>query len=203
MTVAIVWMVQHDGTNVEMLYPYPDLGVTTLTNTALEAIALTTTAATNASTGKSIYVNDKKYRMPMWAANTGANLAGAFNCANNALCLFIALKEPKGPVGGEGEKSLSVEYKYSRQISANAQGEEFSGFNNNPSLNPLVEVAEVGSDRFWSTTLDGSPSISFGSTTEIHECSKRGLCDYATGQCKCFDGYSGRDCGKRSSLGLA
>merc|ERR1711990_746779 len=26
------------------------------------------------------------------------------------------------------------------------------------------------------------------------ECSSRGTCDYATGECKCFDGFSGRGC---------
>jgi hypothetical protein len=30
------------------------------------------------------------------------------------------------------------------------------------------------------------------------ECSSRGTCDYATGQCKCFDGYEGKGC-RRSS----
>jgi hypothetical protein len=30
------------------------------------------------------------------------------------------------------------------------------------------------------------------------ECSSRGTCDYATGECKCFDGFSGRGCRRTS-----
>jgi len=30
------------------------------------------------------------------------------------------------------------------------------------------------------------------------ECSSRGTCDYATGQCKCFDGFEGRGCRRTS-----
>merc|ERR1719236_281442 len=30
------------------------------------------------------------------------------------------------------------------------------------------------------------------------ECSSRGTCDYATGECKCFDGFEGRGCRRTS-----
>ena len=39
-------------------------------------------------------------------------------------------------------------------------------------------------------------------TTENTECSNRGLCDYATGQCKCFTGYTDPDCSVQNALAL-
>merc|ERR1712096_31088 len=37
-------------------------------------------------------------------------------------------------------------------------------------------------------------------TTEAATCSNRGNCDGSTGQCECFEGFSGIDCGFRPSL---
>merc|ERR1712072_1682444 len=68
--------------------------------------------------------------------------------------------------------------------------------------NSLVSVEEVGSDRTWLAAVDGTPSIDFNSNREMHVCSKRGMCDYDTGLCSCFDGYSGYRCDKRSTTGI-
>jgi len=163
--------------------------------------------------GKSLAVNDHKYRFPYFMSpddpTTGAdNIAHAYtNCAKNALCVFITIPEP------EGRKDLTVNYKFKTLIRTAAAAEvdmkpneyttslarEIS--NKNGGVNALVSVEQVGSDRYWHKLIDGTPIISFNAEQTLHDCSRRGLCDFETGKCKCFDGYSGYKCQERSVLG--
>jgi hypothetical protein len=73
----------------------------------------------------------------------------------------------------------------------------FAGNSTTSSANSIVTVSEVGSDRVWHTGLDGTPAYTYNSNVEAHTCSKRGLCDYETGLCDCFEGYHGTACNKR------
>jgi len=193
---SFVWAVQHDGTKLLHAYPYPNTALTSFKNTDLEtaAGAVNSDKKKNTAGGKSLYVNDQKYRMPLWKANTAGAIATAYNCAKNSLCLFVKLNEPKG------SKNMVVNYKFSAKSGTTKLEEQYG---TDKSALGIVSVKEVGSDRVWSTALDGSPTIAFASTTKLHVCSKRGLCDYSTGTCKCFTGYSGHNCGKRNVLGLA
>jgi len=45
-------------------------------------------------------------------------------------------------------------------------------------------------------------STSTGGTTENSLCSSRGTCDYTTGDCKCFQGFTGVDCSKQNVLAM-
>merc|ERR1719337_658001 len=76
---------------------------------------------------------------------------------------------------------------------------EISNFNGG--TGSLVSVEEVGSERFWHKLIDGTPIIRYKSNQRLFDCSRRGLCDFETGKCKCFDGYSGYKCQERSVLG--
>lgn len=67
---------------------------------------------------------------------------------------------------------------------------------------PVVTVEEVGANRYWDVNLDGYPSLSYtGFNTD--ECSRRGLCDYETGECQCFSGYTGVSCSSQNSISFS
>merc|ERR1711920_859636 len=167
----------------------------------------------NFAQGKSLAVNDNKYRFPYFVSpdyNTkGADAMAKdyTNCDKNALCVFITIPEP------EGRKDLSVNYKFKTLIRTAAAAEkEFKPNEYTTSLareisntdggtNALVSVAQVGKARYWHKLIDGTPIIKFKDDQPLYDCSRRGLCDFETGKCKCFDGYSGYKCQERSVLG--
>jgi len=169
--------------------------------------------AGNFNAGKSLAVNDHRYRFPYFVSpeNTevGAALAASYtNCEANALCVFITIPEPTG------EKELTVNYKFKSTIRTLIAATEttFSPqdyytslareiSNVNDATGALVTVEEVGSARYWHKLIDGTPIISYNSNQRLFDCSRRGLCDFETGKCKCFDGYSGYKCQERSVLG--
>merc|ERR1712185_226288 len=115
------------------------------------------------------------------------------NCAKNSLCLFITIPEP------EGNKDLTVNYKFKTLIRTAVAEKDLKPSEYTTSL--AREVSHVGSDRHWHKLIDGTPIIKFKDDQELHDCSRRGLCDFETGKCKCFDGYSGYKCQEKSVLG--
>merc|ERR1711988_625808 len=166
----------------------------------------------NFANGKSAAVNDQKYRFPYFISQDDETdgpdaLAAAYtNCAKNSLCLFITIPEP------EGNKDLTVNYKFKTLIRTAVAEKDLKPSeyttslareisNVNDGVNALVSVSQVGSDRHWHKLIDGTPIIKFKDDQELHDCSRRGLCDFETGKCKCFDGYSGYKCQEKSVLG--
>jgi len=166
----------------------------------------------NFANGKSAAVNDQKYRFPYFISQDDETdgpdaLAAAYtNCAKNSLCLFITIPEP------EGNKDLTVNYKFKTLIRTAVAEKDLKPSeyttslareisNVNDGVNALVSVSQVGSDRHWHKLIDGTPIIKFKDNQPLHDCSRRGLCDFETGKCKCFDGYSGYKCQEKSVLG--
>jgi len=166
--------------------------------------------------GQSIAVNDINYRFPYWIAEGSTSDQGAAaaakaytNCDEAAVCVFITLPE------AVGTKVMNVNYKFKPSIVALKGGKsddfvadsyqltkmpEVSSHSGPGSLG-YVTVKEVGTSRNWHKLIDGTPIIKFNSNTPLYACSRRGLCDYETGECKCFAGYSGYKCQSKSVLG--
>lgn len=81
-----------------------------------------------------------------------------------------------------------------------------SGGSGNYASHSLVEVLDRGGDRVWDVAYHGRQAyfLSDGTDTAAdvtnHMCSKRGLCDYSTGLCDCFSGFTGANCAEQNAL---
>lgn len=70
----------------------------------------------------------------------------------------------------------------------------------------LVRVNDITGERSWDVAYHGVRSYFLDdlSTTSTdvtnHICSKRGLCDYSTGLCDCFSGFTGANCAEQNAL---
>ena len=67
---------------------------------------------------------------------------------------------------------------------------------------PVVTVEEVGKHRYWDVNIDGYPKKDYAGFSS-DECSRRGLCDYESGECQCFSGYTGVACSSQNSISLS
>jgi len=200
---AYVWVTHVPGNTVDDNYLiYPSNGVPAIPFTAVDECSDATAGCSFQdafSSGASLAVNDADYRFPYFVSldNTDPlDSRDITNCGFASLCVFIRLPT------AVGNQDMAVSYKYKSEIrSTNVLTGEYAESVGHSSDGTIVSVSEVGSDRKWSVNTDGTPRIDYNSNAELHTCSRRGLCDYETGLCECFSGYSGYKCEQRSILG--
>jgi len=146
----------------------------------------------------------------------GGNINGADNVPvqNYGLCMFIQIENPGV------QYPLKVQYFYNpdtsstiaNNIATHVISGETKAFNGKAitatddkflpgQVQYLVTVQDLQEDRKWNDR-DGDVSKLFISekTVELAVCSKRGLCDYDTGMCDCFSGYSGIRCDDQNAI---
>merc|ERR1711939_1149281 len=145
----------------------------------------------------------------------GVSITGKVPIVQYGLCMFIQIENPGV------QKALKVQYFYNPKTSSKSTTEDLitdvvsgqtSGFNtlrindaNNKQLpdDPLylVTVQDLQLDRVWNPS-DGDVSKMFigEDVTKLDACSKRGLCDFDTGMCDCFSGYSGIRCDDQNAI---
>jgi hypothetical protein len=144
----------------------------------------------------------------------GIDITGTATVQQYGLCMFIQLENPGI------QTALKVQYFYNPYTEAVAAGNveahvvsgQTSGFNTlaitdvNDKFAPddslyLVTIQNLQADRKWNAA-DGDVSKLFidKKINDLHICSKRGLCDYDTGMCDCFSGYSGIRCDDQNAI---
>jgi len=166
---------------------------------------------------KSTPVDQLEYRLDtsvIPAGCQGKDIVGKVPVIQYGLCVFIQIENPGV------QKALTVQYFYNPTTTSKTAAElktdivsgETSGFNT-PRINDaknkqdpsnplyLVTVQDLQLDRVWNKN-DGDVSKLFigEDITKLAACSKRGLCDFDTGMCDCFSGYSGIRCDDQNAI---
>merc|ERR1712048_922318 len=165
----------------------------------------------------SVPVDQLEYRLDeqvIPAGCQGVDATGSTANVQYGLCLFIQIENPGV------QQALKVQYFYnpltkstkSKDINTHVVSGETSGFNtkrindNANKFSPsdplyLVTVQDLQLDRVWNAA-DGDVSKMFigEDIVKLDMCSKRGLCDFDTGMCDCFSGYSGIRCDDQNAI---
>jgi len=165
----------------------------------------------------SVSVDQLEYRLDTSVIDAGCkgkDITGTAAVTQYGLCVFIQIENPGV------QKALKVQYFYNpKTTSARANvlnthvvSGQTSGFNTkrindaSDKFNPdeplyLVTIHDLQLDRVWNPK-DGDVSKMFigEDITKLDMCSKRGLCDFDTGMCDCFSGYSGIRCDDQNAI---
>merc|ERR1712037_756797 len=133
----------------------------------------------------SVAVDQLEYRLDeevIPAGCKGKDIKGTAAAQQYGLCLFVQIENPGV------QQALKVQYFYNPKTT---------------STRALTLETEVVSGQTvgWNSR-DGDVSKLFisKSITKLAMCSKRGLCDYDTGMCDCFSGYSGIRCDDQNAI---
>jgi len=162
-------------------------------------------------------VDQLEYRLDAQVIHPGCmglDIDGTADVTQYGLCVFIQIENPGV------QTALKVQYFYnpyttstrSNELETEVVSGQTRGFNAKTLLDTddvvspddplyLVTVQDLQEDRQWNPA-DGDVSKMFISEaiTTLDMCSKRGLCDFDTGMCDCFSGYSGIRCDDQNAI---
>jgi len=165
----------------------------------------------------SVAVDQLEYRLDESVIHSGCqglSIDGTADVTQYGLCVFIQIENPGV------QTALKVQYFYnpyttssrSNALETEVVSGQTRGFNAKSILDTddvvspddplyLVTVQDLQEDRQWNPA-DGDVSKMFISEaiTSLDMCSKRGLCDFDTGMCDCFSGYSGIRCDDQNAI---
>lgn len=168
--------------------------------------------------GESVYVDSLDYRLDLQVVPAHCyDLANAVGTNHiSGTCTFIKMGNPgkqnaiqvKGWYTPEGTIDGETYTFETINVGATAFVDNHELVHNATSITltdgPLVVVDDVQSDRVWNGD-DGDVTFAFMTSNirDLDVCSKRGVCDYSTGLCKCFSGYSGVRCDTQNSISFS
>lgn len=145
------------------------------------------------------WVDSLDFRLDQSIVDSECGSSGAYG-----MCFYVKIDLPGT------QNPLRVRYFYRGEGETRSVTGATDGFGSTPSdttlLESLVHVEDVQAARAWNAN-DGdveyafvSAAISSDDSEELDVCSKRGVCDYDTGLCECFSGYSGLRCDDQNAI---
>lgn len=134
-------------------------------------------AATGAAGWSAAYVDSTSPEQESDKCNTAANIADKAKC-----------EAVKGPFGGT--------CKFIAEKIKSGEGDTFTQAARCEQVGDWTNHAPGDKNSHF---YNGKVYACFGAMAGM-DCSGRGICDYSTGQCACFSGYSGTSCAKIEEL---